>query len=672
MPRVQLFGDPVKAGAWIGWAKKKILSLKGQVPFSGLNVWRKDYQVKDVLIELMHSPGGDKIRIRAVAGGGGYIIAHVGSDTGANGYNRKIYRLDGTTLIGEEDKQGREFTSAGIRFTDDGKYFMQWGGTTYDDPDDYTYMFNPDGIVAENVQGTAVKKQDGQSCRFALNQSHEEEFYVPYITDVDGTDRSYLVLFDSLTYRPYKIKGNPVFTRYTDDALIYLAERTIEGVGSVLLIERYNSGVADGFGDDLFTINKLWDKKIALDDEGATIKSSKTVNDGANGAALYGATKFYEDRRTDQELGRVKTFTLSTFDFSEWAVKEDYGQGTEQKTYKRCTDGSNTCFFMRGRTTSGSVSDPQGNILEVGFNTIANIIKLPYSFTDTGAETYIEMVKNDSFSVLNTGLYVAGQLIEESGIEPVIMLGTGEGGVVDSLTGKWVMERNGPIVIKRTEYNILHDYHDGVFNAAIYRKTVYVSDDLAYLPYRKSWALGEQAQQVDGQIKRYEVRSLSTYHIVVNGVITDLPYSFTAREYTLTADVVDDADGGHPLINQWIDLPWVDVGYDAAGSQLEETNRQLSRVFTTAADNSLLISFDIWDTKSKHDLIYDDSNPAYKYLWAEYDTALGTFPPLIDLLDIETRKWMRFDTSGEYEEIDTPKVDGIDYERVNGLLMVNI
>jgi hypothetical protein len=675
VPRVQLFGDPVKSGAWIGWAKKKLLGLKGTIPFSGLNVWKKDYKIKDVLIEIMHSPGGDKIRIWAGAAGGVYIIAHVGSDTGVNGYNRKLYRLDGTTLIEEEDKEGRKFSSVGVSFTDDGKYYLQWGSTTYDDPDDYSYMFNPNGLVAENVSGVAVKKKDGQSCRFALNQSHEEEFYVPHTTSVDGTDRSYLVLFDSLTYRPYKIKGNPTFTRYTDDALIYLSERTKEGVGSVLLIDRYNGGVADGFGDDLFTINKLWDKKIELDDEGNEVKSSKTVNDGANGAALFGATKFYEDKRTEQELGRVKTFNLSTFDFSEWAVKEDYGQGTEQKTYKRCTDGSNTCFFMRGRTTSGSTTDPIGNILEVGFNTIANIVKLPYSFTDTGAETYIEMVKNDDFSVLNTGLYVADKLIEESGVEPVIMLGTGESGVIDRLTGKWVMERNGPIVIKKTEYNILHDYHDSNFNAAIYKKTVYLSDSLEYLPYQRKRTVGDQLKTIYGQIKRYEVRSITTYHIVVNGIISDLPYSFTSREYTLTADSIDIYSG--PVTPYFtstskISTPWVDIGYDALGEPLEEINRQLSRVFTTATDNSLLISFDIWDTKSKHDLIYDDSNPSYKYLWAEYDTGLGTFPPFIDLMDIEARRWMLFDTAGTYQEVDTPKVDGTDYERVNGLLMVNI
>jgi hypothetical protein len=171
-------------------------------------------------------------------------------------------------------------------------------------------------------------------------------------------------------------------------------------------------------------------------------------------------------------------------------------------------------------------------------------------------------------------------------------------------------------------------------------------------------------------MKRYEVRSFSTYHIVVNGVITDLPYSFTSREYTMTADVVDDSDGGHPAINQWADLPWVDIGYDADGNALEETNRQLSRIFSTTADNSLVIGFDIWDTKSKHDLIYDDSNPSYKYLWPVYDTALGSFPPLIDLLNIEERKWMMFTPDGEYNEIDTPKIAGVDYERVNGLLMV--
>ena len=80
----------------------------------------------------------------------------------------------------------------------------------------------------------------------------------------------------------------------------------------------------------------------------------------------------------------------------------------------------------------------------------------------------------------------------------------------------------------------------------------------------------------------------------------------------------------------------------------------------------------MWDAKSKHNVVYDDSNPAYKYLWSDYDTAFTAYPPLVDLEDIEDRKWLLFNKEGLLKEIDTPKENDIDFKRVNGLLMVNV
>ena len=624
------------------------------------------FQLEGVSILVRSRSGRDEISIWAEKKGVIFIVCHVGDDTGINGYAKKFYSLEGDQLREiTASLSDRTYSVEGLSLLDDGKYFLDYDLSTYDDPDTYSYNFNPTGLVAEDGSGTAIKKMSGKAGRFALNQSFEEEFFRAYVTDVDGTDRSYLVLDDSLTFRPYKIKGNPVFNRYTDDSITYLHSRTEHDPASfVLRNDMYNAGIAEGFGDSLLVINKLYDKKLELDEDDNEVKTEKTINADTNGTALYGATRFYLNKQADQDIGRVKTF-LDGVNFAEPAVKESYGAGTEEEAYYRAADQSTNTFFMRGNIVYGSLKDPAGHIkMPPNFPHLADDIKLPYTFTDQGALTYVRMQKNSAYTALNTGLYVADQLIEESGWEDILVLADGTGGVADSTTGRWMAENNGPIVVKKTAYTILHTHHDENFDAALYKKTVYTADSSELLPYKQTNVLGDQFDSVVGQVKKNLVESESTYHIVVNGVITQLDYSYTAKEYTLTSQTVADADGGHPLIYIFQDLPWVDIESGA--------NRQITRIFTTETDKGLLFAFDVWDCKSKHDLIYDDSNPAYKYLWSEYDTAFTPYPPLVDLEDIEERRWLLFDKKGIFREIDTPKNGSVEYKRINGLLMVKI
>lgn len=668
MAKTNLYGDTTIAGLWIGYAKKKLKRLKAFMAMSGIPLKSRRFQLEGVTILVRSRFGSDEISIWAEALGGIFFICHVGTDTGANGYTKKVYELKGNGLVELASSiTSRTFSVAGLNLIDDGKYFLDYDLTTYDDPDEYAYNFNPTGLVAEDGSGTAIKKIAGKSGRFALNQSFEEEFFRAYVTDVDGTDRSYLVLDDSLTFRPYKIKGNPVFNRYTEDSITYLHSRTEHDPSSLVLRnDMYGTGgIADGFGDNLLVINKLYDKKLA-----DQAKTEKTINADANGAALYGATRFYLNKQTDQGIGRVKTFAGGA-NFAEPAIKEGYGAGTTQETFYRAADQSTNTFFMKGSVVYGSLKDPGGHIkMPPNFPHLANDIKLPYTFTDQGELTYVRMQKNTDYTTLNTGLYVADQLIEESGVEDVLVFADGTGGVADSTTGKWIAENNGPIVVKKTTYTILHAHHDENFDAVLYKKTVYKAHSDELLPYRQLNVLGDQLDPVMGQIKKTLIESESTYHIVVNGVITqlkgsdDVPYSYWSKEYTLTAQTTADGDGGHPQIFIFQDLPWVDIDSDG--------NRQITRIFTTSTDKGLLFSFDVWDTKSKHDVIYDGSNPAYKYVWSDYDTSFTAYPPLVDLEDIEERKWLMFDEDGAMTEIATPKVNDVIYKRVNGLLMVNI
>lgn len=662
-------GDQNIALSWLPWAKSRLIALKNQMSATGVSVGSRYYPLSDAYIVVRSAFGQDVINIE-VTGGKFVLVCHVGTDTGINGYTKKFYQIEAGSLVEITPQISGSFYTLGYTvLRDDGKYFLNYDYTTYDDPDSYTYNFNPSGLIAEDGSGTpAILKYSNYSARFILNQAFEEEFFKAYVTDVDGTDRSYLVLDDSLTFRPYKVKGNPVFNRYTEDSVVYMHSRTEHDASLVLRNDLYQNGVADGFGDVLFTINKIYEKKLAT-----SSKTEQTVNSDANGVAVFGATRYYRDKRTAQDVGRIKTFASGPYGFAEPAVRETYPDGSTQETFHRCADGGNTCFFMRGNLVSGTQLDLNGNVLEPGFDTIANDVKLPYTFNDLNALDYVRMEKDDNFTNLTTGLYVADTLIESSGYESILFLADGIGGTQDAASGKWIAENNGPIAVRKTVYTILHAHHDQEFDMAFYKKTVFQNYTQELLPYRQARVLGSQSAAINGQLKKTCVISESTYFVAVNGVKTELPYKYTAREYTLTSESVDDSDVGHPIIYTFIDLPWVDIGYDSGGSPITtETNRQITRVFTTADNGKLLLSFDVWDAKSKHDVVYDSSNPAYKYLWADYDTGVTVFPPLVDLFSIQDRKWLLFNTGGSYEEITPPKTAGINYERVNGLAMLGV
>jgi len=234
--KTNLYGDTSVAGLWLGYAQKKLKRLKAFMSLADIPIKARRFQLEGVTILVRSRNGRDEISIWAESKGGIIIICHVGDDTGANGYTKKFYSLEGDQLREiAASLSDRTYSVEGISLLDDGKYFLDYDLSTYDDPDDYAYNFNPTGLVAEDGSGTAIKKMAGKTGRFALNQSFEEEFFRAYVASVDGTDRSYLVLDDSPTHRPYKIKGNPVFNRYTEDSITYLHSRTKHDPSSLVL-----------------------------------------------------------------------------------------------------------------------------------------------------------------------------------------------------------------------------------------------------------------------------------------------------------------------------------------------------------------------------------------------------------------------------------------------------
>jgi hypothetical protein len=673
MPRIQLFGDSQKTAAWIGWAKTKLRAVKQLNALSQLSSWRKTYKFAEgITVELKSFHGDEQIRIWMVGEEGPLIVCHVGDDTGINGYTKKFYRLKEDSL--EElnyTLSDKTYSAGGFTLLDDGKYFLNYDLTTYDDPDSYAYNFNPTGLVTETGSGTAIKAVNNKSGRFVLNQTFEQEFWYAFsVSAAGGGEFDYLVLDDSLLYRPYKIVGNPTFNRYTDDSIVYMAVRTYHTPPSLVLrIESYADGNSDNYGDSLLVINKVWTKKL---EDGS--KTSKTINNDADGAAVFGATKYYRNKQADQDVGRVKTFDVaSLFSMSEWAVKESYGAGTVVDAFKRNADGTEDGQFMKGKTVYGSDLDPSFHVkMPPNFPGVANDVKLPYAFTDDGKLTYVRMVKSSGYTTLNTGLYVADQLIEESGNQSVLTYADGTGGVQDVTTGRWMAEQNGPITIKQTSYTIFHAHHDENFDAVLYKKTVYKSDSVEMLPYKQRNFYGDQNTTIDGQIKQTKVVVEARYYIAVNGTVTQLsdssgtPYGYTATENYLTSETVTDTDPTHPLLSgpndRFGDLPWVDIA--------DGGNTQITRVFTTSTDDKILFSFDIWDCKSRHNLVYDTSG-GNKNLWPDLDTTLTPFPPLVDTEDIQDRKWLLFDKNSDVKEITPPKNEaGENYRRINGILMV--
>jgi len=274
------------------------------------------------------------------------------------------------------------------------------------------------------------------------------------------------------------------------------------------------------------------------------------------------------------------------------------------------------------------------------------------------------MEKDAEFEHHNCGLYVADTLIEESGLQPVISL-YGDASPL-------VAEYMGPLLIRQTGFKIIHAFHNDRFNVCLYRKTVYIDNSNELLPYT---AYRSAPINADCQIRKTLIKSVTTFHIVVNGIVYDLGYSCHNREYRLTA--LSEAYSGPAIdaIHGYLcRYPWLDVGYDAEGNVLEEDNSDITRIFTTSAGNNLMVGFDVFPVAFRHELVYDEHNN----LTLDYKEDIHPFPPSSDGIypQVKGRKWLLFGTDGKMKaNITPPQVTegGVtkNVNRINGLCMIS-
>ena len=426
------------------------------------------------------------------------------------------------------------------------------------------------------------------------------------------------------------------------------------------------------------------------------------------------------------EPSHQETYDLSTL-LNPVVVGKEFDRGIDESLY--------SCFFIDGDTISGKTlptltriiggypySGPAQSVSDTGIETIKDDVIKPYALKQDGTMTYVRCQKtqvstprtamdaNDNlftqnvniFTTWNCGLYVAGKLIEESGFLPVIELyddtilppqpGTG-----DTLEFNYYLQEIGgcPIYILPVTYKILHAHHDANFDVCIYRKTVYKSYEQAWQsyyanrdPYQYPGFGGGSAQPY--QFRKTTIDSVTTYWIVVNGVISQItykdsqgniqPYQSTNHEKQLTLSGNPLSINGVPIgatngmqevdgYSQAGIAPWVDID---AGSV------NITRIFTTASSKHILIGFDVFPVQVNHNLTYfaqgGDTN-----LLAEFDTTvpfpITPFPPSSDgtYPSVQDRQWILFDASGNGSQIQTPTVnnDGkTKVNRVNGLCLL--
>lgn len=668
--RLKLEGDTVKAGQWIGFAKARLRILKEM-----MSVFSRSLRLCDgIEIYLASAMGHDSIRIIAEAEDY-MIICHTGATTGE--YGKKYF-----------DIYGKNTLPAGWALVDDGQYGIIWTGVPSDDPYSFAYGFQRNGLnIAPTSSGIPAKKQAGKAARFILCQAVEDERYIARRQTISwpgpvppafSYSYNYLQQVDSLTFAPYKQYGNKPFMHRYFVKLDDQGHVEEEGVLSLHIVWAgslanlyYEGYIDENFRDTLPAVPRIY----------------KTLMDGTR---TYRGVVSWNDRQVliaavqrstskDVVLLRVKTQVDAGENNGEPIRQETYNMATMAdptvgNSYHRCSDPmSELCYMTSAVGISGKTYDGNGFVTNTGQSTIANDIKILFGVKDDGAKTYVRMEKDTEFTIHKCGLYVADQLIVESGFQAVTLLYDQD---PIGTPGRKLWEEPGPLQIRQTGYKILHAYHDNQFDACIYEKVIHQSHSSDLLPYLVNRNLPAPVGSVDCQVRRTLVVSKTTYHIAVNGMVMDLPYECVNREYTLT--VLSEQYVGAPLpkIAGYHDVVGgcVDVGYDINGTVVAgENNKNVTRIFTDATAGLLIVSLDAFPVKYRHNLILDVHN----ILRPEYDTAVAPDPPSSDgtYPAVSDRKWLVFTQNGSLlRELTPPQVVVGDVPqhvgRVNGLCMV--
>ena len=252
---------------------------------------------------------------------------------------------------------------------------------------------------------------------------------------------------------------------------------------------------------------------------------------------------------------------------------------------------------------SGRLTDNNGFTINTGFGTISNDIKIPFGITENGTMDYIRIQKHlepkiNDITDMNTAVYCADTLVEETGYKSVLQLFKD---TIDYPAGV-----NCPVMIIPTRYRIQQSFHNDKFDMVFYRKNVYSNNSTKDLPYYTHRNDVYPYSQRYPQLRKTLIQSTLSYNIYVNGKVTELDYKCNFREYVLSSYPVNPTSsaGLSPVYGTMRYAPWLDVNYDDTGNYLNENDYTITRVFADASGDKLLVGFDIYAIAYRHNLTY--------------------------------------------------------------------
>ncbi len=579
---------------------------------------------------------------------------------------KKTYRLIGTTLMPADAEKSR--------FQDDGRYAQIFSGPGSDDPYIYDYRYlpaNSRGVVAHN-SGIPAKRTRKFGGNYVLANAVEDTLHVAAGDySLGGGDVTFDFLFhrDSLAYAPYALGiSRRALMRYDDQNRVVAMYTKTTAAGLTKVFETY--WTLQQFADHPFTCNRIF----RTDVDGTRVFCEIDRGEDALVAPVVAAMRKSVGVGAEQKIARLKPFLSAGAFLGEPVVEETYDLDALARidtgaSHHRCSDsGSRTCYMTDGYHVSGRTEDADGFITATGMQTIANDVKLPFDFDNDGNLCYLRREKNTEFNTSRVGIYVGDEEIVSSNWQSVTKLypdypGAGQFHHADI---------GGPLYIWQTSLKVLQSYFGPGFRAVVYAKTTFLDHENAFLDYQYTTYYGSHSHYC--RMRRTCIRSLTKYYVWVNGVTSELPYQCINREYRLTARPGYTAGelAGLPALYGFHVLPWLDVGFDAAGGVLAaEQNRDVIRIFTDSAMGKLLVGLDVFPVSFRHDVVLKSG--AHDWLAPEYDTAVFPWPAPPDGIydEVSDRKWLLFDTSGEYSELQPPMrtVGGVEQhvQRVNGL-----
>jgi hypothetical protein len=606
------------------------------------------------------------------------IICHAGTDSDT--YEKKFYNLIGNTLLEMQD-------GIGWNLTDDGKYGPIFNGLYYqDDPTVYNYAASGNGLGIPAVRnGIAAKKQSGRMARYILSGVETDSGLIEHNSEyqtVGGTIPVNAVgLTCSLLWLHYRHHfSRASLCRYIEDGVVCMFDR-YDDTGSVEYadFEPYRMM----HRDSVQVINKIFRFGFSGSKDSKDIAKS-----GGENSYILASAK--DQTGTKQRILRVEVPLVpiinpdffpevtGAYNMAICKIEEyDLDSGAVSVLAEYCRDLSGTGeSYVLSEIIEGflyTYSYPSVDYYPTArhdFN-LTSDASLISDIREKGKLSYIRVTNNGTsqhygptgpgftenvyrkLDTLNIGVYCADKLIEETGeIETV----------------KIDMPFCSPpfFPILRTNYNILHTHHDAIFDVVVYKRVDYVSHELDGPIYKDDLA----------RYDRLQVVSKATYWVAVNGVKHKLAPECTYREYMLnTWNDPGETGNQSDVIERVHSFPYVDVGYDRYGADTGEDNGEVSRIFTTATSKRLLLSFDVFPVKFRHQVQEQGTAPKKALVPQFVDTASITFPPSLDddYPDVSDRKWMLFDVAGILQDELTPpqKQGGGHIPRINGLVMLD-